>query len=346
VPVNQHCCCIPCQTKEESGLPDELTVAFNILTSGSTGMPGTTPFDTCGAEDINMTFTSGTDIIGLLTSLTFDYQEVAEFCGGGCCFRYDGQTPDTGPCGTEGKLLGPTPFSNYASDGDSGTLTWVGDDQLDPQVDDDPDACCNFEHDQDCGGICGNLVYNDGSTESPLDIYASSAFLCICIEGEVVTLNLSVTIVQECKVYTGFYGRSGPQVDQNHPDDWPPPCDYGQFHDIPGADYTEACGSFSTSIVAFEATADLSAVSGETIWEKIQNAPAEAWVSSYESSMCNCGAGGCVDSVTTETRGCGIDAYTCICDTWDGTVTVDVDEGVAVDLPCIYSVGTMELSLS
>jgi hypothetical protein len=140
-----------------------------------------------------------------------------------------------------------------------------------------------------------------------------------------------------CKVKEGQY-ESGYGGHNPSPD-----CTPGE--DIVTDDTEESCTDASGSTVALQATADLSAVSGADIWEKIKNYT--EWESDFSHSMCNCGPGGCVDERhETVYNDCNVDNITCVC---DGALPAALDEiryGDPVDLDCIYAVGEMAMEFT
>ena len=352
MPLMPGCCCEcgECPTKEDTGLPDSLVTNFDVLTSDDTGMPSDTVSGSCDGGDYYARWSHSSALIDLLTSIVWDYVEAASPTSCGCCcFRYEGRTDYTPACpamAADGVLLGESPFDPIITGDEYNSLHFEGTDAAEDTTG-DLDCCDGFfttyNHQAVCEEVCGTVEQWSGLKDIPLNAYASESNLYICVQDSVVTICIGLTIAVECQEQSGDYEAASQDGSEGYS------C-YTEYPEVD--DTTTSCGTNTSSELYLTATADLTAVSGSDIWEKIKNAPAETWSSEYESAHCNCGTGGCVGEGLIQLCGCIVGPF-CVCDRFDagtdppsgacdGTELLDDP----IDRDCIYAVGTVDMAFA
>lgn len=325
------CCgCPPWITKDALDLPDTITAAFSVLSSSDDGIPSPTVIDSCGDNDVRMTFEHSTAIASLLSSIPFtfdEFQTVESGCAT-CCFRYL----------HEGELtLGASPFPVVTIGEATENEYFIGIDSGcsdDPIT--DPTICPTSAHDvRACRGFF--TVSNGALYEPGAAVLMDGAALHVCLQGNTATVCVNAQIKLLCTVFTGTfrYREAGLY----------PALIFGiEECEAPSTIVSGSASTgetYTTASINLIATADLTEVSGSTIWEKIQNAE---WESIYEIIACHCSGGGCT--------GTEVNVYYLYCiNTNGGTCLASGDsseelDSEAIDHQCYYAVGDMSLALS
>lgn len=343
MPVVGCCCCE--ETKETTGLPDALEMAFALLSSGSTGVPSDeAPSGTCGGVDWQVS----TAIVDLLTSVVFDYAGTT----GGCCWWYSARkeytydADDNNTCGgvfTEPAVLfGDAPFEqdyregSYVYEHCTEAVHLNGDGTWDECIPASPhEFCCD-----DCptaAEVRSSTYEEFTGTRISYTPLVGDGGLQICVAGDMVTISGTLTMYMGVISHTGGYyfvngGRTpGP----------PPDCDTGagSFDD----ETTVSCSGSSTPVAEFpfSMSADLSLVSGANLWEKIKNCT--TWEFDYAYGVCG-GPPGCWSGGYTCVGPCDILPTSCYVgmgcqDAMGGSV--GHISGDAIDQVCLYSYGTL-----
>lgn len=378
--IGPQCCC-DCPSKAETGLPDDLTLTFSVVSSSGTGIPTDEAFGECDGGDVYNRYEYNAAIAEAFGSIIYDYvEEGVSACSTYCCFHYEGRTNYTPTCpdaAPDAILLSyATPFEHFAigssvyeinmvgtstADNSAGPYFWGSDPIPDDCVinftspavsvdtccsagvirseiltcDEDPgsDYLCILGSDLTCAEVCGNFRQWSGMEYQPYSIYAQSD-LYICVQGSVVTICVEHSITLECITRDG---------DGEVQEGYRGPCVDGECL-IVDDDYTftgtEGCATSASSIL-LTATADLSAVSGANLWEKIKNYT--EWESDFESLHCNCGSGGCVDEYQRQDTECEL-FTSCLCLIGDYDETLESDQ--PIDRQCLYAVGVMGMTFS
>lgn len=344
MPRVRKCCC-DCPTKAETGLPDSILVSHSVASSSSTGIPSDSSAGSCLGGDYYRRWTGDSalaDLIGA-TDITYDFVEgpVSSSCGS-CCFHYEGQGTYEPEC-PEGSsadkiLFGQTPFDPKATGSNVDTFTYTGTGTVGPDNCGTFECCCEPDTSISCAAACSRFIHViDGEIQEPQEIYGT-ANLYICIFGNLVTVCEIISMIIPCRVFTGedcVWEGDSLETD----------CFGGALGTSCSGTSEESCATISVSITMTK-TADLSGVSGADIWEKIKNAPADAWRADYEYAVCSCAGGGCVDfHQHYDDTDCSVDAINCDC---TGTLVEpsSTEEDEPVDIDCIYSVGEMDRTLT
>lgn len=221
---------------------------------------------------------------------------------------------------------------------------WAADfETCEPAGDSSVNYVCTDQSSEGCHSTCGDVVtWFGGTVYLPAFIHASST-LMICVEGNVVTICITISLTNHCVTKTGGDGSEwGPHETGcdtfggscQREEDWTDI--YGGVNPSPSV----GCDG-ANSAIYLTATADLTAVTGATIWDKIK---AYDWESAFESSLCNCGGGGCVTSYEHIEYECEI---TIGCGCLATTDAVHISEAdYPRDIDCFYAVGTLAIGLS
>lgn len=360
MPYKNHCCC--CPTKEEAGLPDELTMTLEVVTSGDdTGMPSDSVIlsGVC-SEDVYERWSVSTALADALGSILFDYVGTGPGtgdCAQACCFNYEGRasyTFDPGNALGSGYdsptvPLGDAPFTDLYLDGfhnyyecteavenqDFDTCTYDA-------CDNPPGPCC--QGCPDPATIYGTLLDSWDGVQIEFSPLFGVANLTICINGQVVTICGTI------EVHEAYTRREGGETYErggisNSVEPCPPS---GDLHTT---SFTEAAyslnGGLPIATFPFSMTADLSVVSGATIWDKIKNYI--DWRFDYAYAACS------------TNYGCGSDETICIgpceilpncfvqlptCENREDCNPLNTVHGGAVDEQCLYNYGTMAATFS
>lgn len=357
-------CCCDCPTKESVGLPDVITGAFTLLSSGSTGMPSDSKVDTCTGGDVYVRFQENPFFAELLGSITFDYEmPTPTGCNTSCCFRYVGRQDDTfteAPCGSPAIptfLLADSPFTPTGSwdgiywsasgqpinEGDCENRDGPGCTDAAPYcVGEEPecnDPPCGAGEGTDCPDCAECAQANQENwlgtlyTTTPI---LGSAQLLICVSGNVVTICGNVTLSYFVVELTGSYNYVAAHLPSA-----PESC---QADESLTDETTKECGTAVGIEFEFSMSADLTAVSGTTLWDKIQNA---TWTFEYEYVACGPPASCSGDQVIC-TGDCGwLCNGFCIetCSDQGGSPGV-LSTNDPVDQICYYSVGELQVDFA
>lgn len=340
MPSRNHCCC--CPTKEDSGLVDAVSATYSGAMSTAVGMPSDTVIGGgCDPAPYNR-YTESSALIDMLSSIIFDYTEVAASTSCAvCCFRFLGRgdyTPDCPTGDPGGKILfGASPFAPKVVGGTVYYQTWTG---ISAPFGGPPEpidgVCCPSPSSTPCQAECADSIqWSDGELAAPLPIHGA-AEMFICISGEVVTICQTIDMVIPCRTYSGSGECNWSSATGVLPSTLPP-CDpyEGSFA---CSDGDEGCATTGSTIY-LTSTQDLSGVAGATIWDKIK---AATWVFDYEYVACSCAGGGCSDSISRDVCGCNI-FPTCLCLAGDCT---NSSSSGGVDVDCLYSVGTVTVAFA
>ena len=226
----------------------------------------------------------------------------------------------------------------------SGGWHWAADfETCEPEGDSSVDYICSEQTTEGCQFTCGDIItWFGGTAYLPKTISATSTMM-VCVDGEVVTICITLNLLNECVTKSGGDGQEyGPHEtgcsefggECAREDEWTDT--YSGMN--PSA--IEDCTS-SAATILLAATADLTSTPGADIWEKIK---AYDWESEFESNMCNCGGGGCVDSFERIVSECEINIL-CSCLGTDEAEHI-TDSDYPIDIECYYAVGTLGLGFN
>lgn len=275
-------------------------MSFAILSSGDdTGMPTDVNMGPCPSGDRWRRWQVSTAIAELLTSITFDYDGsgTAEpgLCGA-CCFRYSARkdytydAADDNTCGSPFTipqfLFGDAPFETQYFDGFyqhyKGTESADNEGCLPCVPPEDPDPTCCWEC-QDPSDVSGTEFINWDGLEISYTPIIGDASLDICVSGQVVSICGTITM------YMGIIGKEGTYAfGSGGTTD-------GVYPDCPGVpetledDTTVGCTADEIATFPFSMSADLTAVSGANLWEKIKNYT--DWQFDYAYGVCGTAVG-------------------------------------------------------
>jgi len=347
-------CCCACPSKVEAGLPDYIAVTREVLTvDDEAELPEDIESGACDGGDWYRRFTFDRRLIDLVAaaSITYDFDavSVSTLCGT-CCFRYINRGDYTPECPTgldeDYNLLGASPFTAAAVGGVVQETRYSGSPVHADPGDEPFESCCPTPSEMDCSAHCGHtIITTGGEIHAPLPLHSAST-LTICINGSVVTICEAFAISVPCEVTQPTGGGQCVWNADSGPSN-------GLYPECPPSEggYTESCDetvgcSYVVVNITLTATADLSGVSGATIWDKIKNAPAETWVATYEFAACSCAGGGCIDAYGLFDCLCDIFSN-CFCDCLDSegnsvSEPTSETEDQPVDIECQYATGTIE----
>jgi hypothetical protein len=355
-----RCCCGCDLTLEDVGLPTTISLGISCASDGDSYLPDNEPLGTCVSGDVSspyyMRWSRSTAITSMLNGFSYSFVEqgVGSECGS-CCFHYRATGTTTSDCvGYDGVDMGACPFPPEAIGANVSAEVYIGPQGEDEGCFDDippeeggPPGPCYIGHD-DKGHCPDSFVVSSGTLYFPYKIIGSSD-LFICVAGNTASLCIGVDATALCKTYSGtFTYREAYHDGVDVIDGYDPtgvPFSHCECQNLPAevtGDATEGCSGSPVGL-SLIATADLTGISGATLWDKMQ---AATWTAPYECGACSCAGAGCSDSYIKESLkycvangSCGLNCIGESVDTVGGS-------GYGVDQICYYDAGTATITLA